>query len=233
MKIRIQFSKHGVMKFIGHLDIMRYFQKAMRRAGIDIAYSGGFSPHQIMSFAAPLGVGMESDGEYMDIEVHSHQGASAMQEALNAVMADGIRILSVRALPDKTPNAMASVAAAGYLVRFRDGYVPDFLNKDTLMRFCEKSRIPFLKKTKKGEHMLDLKPSVYELNFDQGAVYMLVDASSSGNIKPGAVMEALYREYGEELPQFALEITRLETYYRKAGEVPEFVPLREAGEDFS
>ncbi len=66
-----------------------------------------------------------------------------MQEALNAVMADGIRILSVRALPDKTPNAMASVAAAGYLVRFRDGYVPDFLNKDTLMRFCEKSRIPF------------------------------------------------------------------------------------------
>ncbi len=57
MKVRIQFSKHGPLKFIGHLDIMRYFQKAMRRAEIDIAYTGGFSPHQIMSFAAPLGVG--------------------------------------------------------------------------------------------------------------------------------------------------------------------------------
>ena len=58
MKIRIKFRKYGVMKFIGHLDMMRYFQKAMRRAEIDIAYSEGFSPHQIMSFAAPLGVGV-------------------------------------------------------------------------------------------------------------------------------------------------------------------------------
>ena len=50
MRIRIKFRKYGVMRFIGHLDIMRYFQKAMRRANIDIAYSEGFSPHQIMSF---------------------------------------------------------------------------------------------------------------------------------------------------------------------------------------
>ncbi len=64
---------------------------------------------------------------------------------------------------------------------------------------------------------------------------MLVDASSSGNIKPGAVMEALYREYGEELPQFALlEITGLETYYRKAGRSTGICTVtREAGEDFS
>ena len=52
MRIRIKFRKYGVMRFIGHLDIMRYFQKAMRRANIDIAYSEGFSPHQIMSFAS-------------------------------------------------------------------------------------------------------------------------------------------------------------------------------------
>ena len=67
MRVRIKFSKHGAVKFIGHLDTMRYFQKAIRRSEIDIAYSGGFSPHQIMSFAAPLGVGQTSNGEYMDI----------------------------------------------------------------------------------------------------------------------------------------------------------------------
>ena len=71
MKIRIKFSKFGNMRFIGHLDTMRYFQKVMRRADIDIAYSTGFSPHQIMSFAAPLGVGLISEGEYLDIEVTS------------------------------------------------------------------------------------------------------------------------------------------------------------------
>ena len=57
MKIRIKFRKYGTMKFIGHLDVMRYFQKAIRRSEVNIRYSEGFSPHQIMSFAAPLGVG--------------------------------------------------------------------------------------------------------------------------------------------------------------------------------
>ena len=92
MRIRIKFRKYGVMRFIGHLDIMRYFQKAMRRANIDIAYSEGFSPHQIMSFAAPLGVGITSDGEYLDIEVHSTKSTDESRDALNAVMVDGIEI---------------------------------------------------------------------------------------------------------------------------------------------
>ena len=76
MKIRIKFRKWGVMKFIGHLDMMRYFQKAVRRAKIDIRYSEGYSPHQIMSFAAPLGVGITSDGEYFDIEGNLQQFGS-------------------------------------------------------------------------------------------------------------------------------------------------------------
>ena len=73
------------MKFVGHLDIMRYFQKAMRRAEVDIAYSEGFSPHQKMSFAAPLGLGLTSEGEYMDIEVHQSKSSKEMVQALNAV----------------------------------------------------------------------------------------------------------------------------------------------------
>ena len=67
MKVRVKFSKYGPVKFIGHLDVMRYFQKAIRRADIDILYSEGYSPHQIMSFASPLGLGITSEGEYMDI----------------------------------------------------------------------------------------------------------------------------------------------------------------------
>ena len=90
MKIRIRFRKYGVMKFIGHLDVMRYFQKAMRRAHIDICYSEGFSPHQIMSFAAPLGVGITSDGEYMDIEVHTSASTEESLRALNGVMVEGV-----------------------------------------------------------------------------------------------------------------------------------------------
>ena len=87
MKIRIKFSKQGNMRFIGHLDIMRYFQKAMRRADVDIRYSEGFSPHQIMSFAAPLGVGLTGSGEYLDIEVLSTESSGRLVERLNAQFA--------------------------------------------------------------------------------------------------------------------------------------------------
>ena len=69
MIFRIRFAKYGVVKFIGHLDTMRYFQKAVRRSELPIKYSQGFNPHQLMVFAQPLGVGITSDGEYMDIDV--------------------------------------------------------------------------------------------------------------------------------------------------------------------
>ena len=90
MKIRIRFRKYGVMKFIGHLDVMRYFQKAMRRAHIDICYSEGFSPHQIMSFASPLSVGLISHAEYVDIDVNSSGNSTGMGRRLNEVIASKI-----------------------------------------------------------------------------------------------------------------------------------------------
>ena len=66
MKARIKFRKYGALRFIGHLDVMRFFQKVMRRADIPIAFTTGYSPHMIMSFAVPLGVGMESLGDEND-----------------------------------------------------------------------------------------------------------------------------------------------------------------------
>ena len=83
MKARIKFRKYGSLRFIGHLDVMRFFQKVMRRADIPIAFSGGYSPHMIMSFANPLGIGLTSDGEYFDIE---------LTEAVNS--ADAVRMMN-------------------------------------------------------------------------------------------------------------------------------------------
>ena len=125
MNIRIKFAKEGTMKFIGHLDIMRYFQKAMRRADIDICYSAGFSPHMIMSFASPLGVGLTSDGEYLDIEIGNELSSEAAVKRLNRVMAEGVEVLSFRRIPEeKSANAMSLVAAADYEVRFRENSLP-------------------------------------------------------------------------------------------------------------
>lgn len=165
MKIRIKFRKQGIMKFIGHLDIMRYFQKAMRRADVDICYSGGFSPHQIMSFAAPLGVGLLSRGEYLDIEVNSTESSAEMVRRLNAVMSEGMEVLSYRRLDDSAKSAMSLVAAADYVLAFRPGKEPEDIEAffAALAEFYAQPQIPVIKKTKSGEKEMDLKPLIYRM----------------------------------------------------------------------
>lgn len=232
MKVRIKFAKYGVMKFIGHLDIMRFFQKAIRRAGIDVKYSEGFSPHQIMSFAAPLGVGMESYGEYMDLEVISMVGTEEMKRALNQVMVEGMEILSVTPLPDRAKNAMASVAAASYQLHMKEGRFPVNDLIAVIAAFYGQETIPYTKETKKSVLELDLKQGIYEMEADADErIRMLVNASSSGNIKPSMVFEKLCQFAGLALSPSACQVTRLETYADLAGEGEphRFVPLSEVG----
>lgn len=231
MKLRVQFAKHGSMKFIGHLDTMRYFQKAIRRSGIDISYTTGFSPHQMMSFAAPLGVGHESDSEYMDIEVNSISSSDQMIKSLNDQMVDGFSIIDIRLLPDNAPNAMASVQAASYTVGFRDFALPTFSLENTVEVFKASDTVLVTKKTKKSEIQLDLKPSVYDLHMENDfLIYMLVDASSGGNIKPELVIRKLFSFADCDLPENALKITRKETYGRSSEGT--LIPLINFGNKF-
>lgn len=214
MKVRIKFSKEGPVRFIGHLDIMRYFQKAIRRAGIDIAYSTGFSPHQIMSFASPLSVGHESCGEYFDVELNSITDTEDIKMRLNRTMAEGIQILQVAVLDETEGNAMASVAAADYLISFRDSvFLPDDW-KEKLTAFYKKDKIPVIKKTKKGEREIDLKETIYQLEIREDQVYMLLDAGSGSNMKPGFVLETFCTAENISLPEYPFRVRRLETYKR-------------------
>ena len=131
MKTRVKFSKEGNLRFVGHLDMMRYFQKANRRAELPVAYSEGFHPHQIMSFAAPLGMGLEGKAEYFDLRI-AEEGASGLHseeavERLNREMAEGVKILSFLKLPDDSPNCMSIVHAADYEIFFRASATEDLI----------------------------------------------------------------------------------------------------------
>ena len=234
MRLRIKFRKYGPVRYIGHLDVMRFFQKAIRRAGLDVAYTKGFSPHQIMAFAAPLGVGLTSNGEYMDIEVNSIESCQDVLERLNNTCVPGIEITSVKILPDDAGNAMASVAAADYTVCFKEGKEPktiDLTDIPSLLRkFLSREQILITKETKKGTREVDLKQGIYRLGYKDGVFTMLLDASSGGNIKPVQVIEALLSDCGETLQENALAVTREDVYTNKGTpEAPELVPLDAVG----
>lgn len=251
MKIRIKFSKQGQMKFIGHLDVMRYFQKAIRRADVDIRYSEGFSPHQLMSFAAPLSVGLTSNGEYVDIDVNSTGSSREMVERLNQVSVEGFHVLSYKKLPEKAGNAMSLVAAADYTLQFRPGYEPEDEAAwfEGLAEFLKQPSIPITKKTKKGEREMDLRPLIYEARTclcpvpeekreeagrdEAPGIFFKLSAGSASNIKPELVLDAYYKTLGQERPEFAFLIQREETYadLPEEGEEHRFLPLDALGED--
>lgn len=236
MKIRIKFSKQGAMKFIGHLDTMRYFQKAMRRADVDIRYSEGFSPHQIMSFAAPLGVGLTGSGEYLDIEVLSTDPSAEMVKRLNETMVEGVEVLSYRLLPDDAENAMSIVAACDYTIVLRDDYenglsmtAEEFYTG--ILDFIENGNLNIVKKTKKGEKEMDLKPLIYKAHRAENGdgLFLQLSSGSAANVKPELVLEAYCKSIGKEYPQFAFRINR-EEVYADAGD-HDFVTLESFGEE--
>ncbi len=239
MNIRIKFQKYGVMKFVGHLDMMRYFQKAIRRAGIDISYSEGYSPHQIMSFAAPLGVGVTSDGEYFDIEVKSSKSSQESLEDLNRVMVEGISVLEYKKLPDTAKTAMSLVAAADYLLYAGEEQKGLFSSPERLRQqihdFYEgQQEILITKQTKKSRMELNLKPLIYEMKMvnlqeeypnlketpaGNHGIFLRVCTGSSDNIKPELVLEAFSRFCNQDYEPWDIQIHRLEVY-AKSEEIP-------------
>jgi len=256
MKARIKFQKYASMKFVGHLDVMRYFQKALRRADYDSEYTKGFSPHQVMSFAAPLGVGLTSDAEYMDVELISGDIPEVMIERLNAVLTEGFNIYDFHLLLEqeplrKTVTAMSLVASADYLVSLKDGYtIQDTIKtqaefEQAFRKFNDKQEIVIGKRTKNSDKVVDIKPMISLVAFDQAEyeeklipllsnriatkpdsvadvyengikLYLQIDTGSSVNLKPELVIEAFCEELGITYEKFAWQMHRLEIYTRDA-----------------
>lgn len=235
MKVRVKFTKTGAMKFIGHLDIMRYFQKAVRRAKIDIAYSEGYSPHMIMSFAAPLGVGVTSEGEYFDMELRSVKSSAEMERRMNEAMVEGMHIVSIRRIPEeKSSNAMALVAAADYLVAFREGKELPEGWKDQLDDFLAQEEILCIKQTKKGEKEVDIRPWIYRMDLREDGIFMRLSSGSVKNLKPEMVMQAFSSYLGYQLEEYALMIHRIEIYANQSDEAADnLISLESLGEELA
>ena len=193
------------MKFIGHLDMVRYFQKVMRRANVDICYSEGFSPHQKMSFAAPFSVGVISKGEYFDIEVNSSLSSKEMIKNINAQNVEGVKVVSYKELPEGAKNAMSIVAGADYFV------YTDLFTEEQVNDFYAQDEINILKKTKKSEKIVDIKLMIHEMKFNEDGIFMKVSQGSAANLKPDLVMSALEQFTGAKLPEF-VQYERLDMY---------------------
>ena len=152
MRARIKFSKYDTMRFIGHLDVQRYFQRLFNRTNLPMKYSEGFHPHQILSFAQPLSLGVTSDGEYLDIELTEDVDPDEITRVLNEHVSQGVYINKTVRISDREDNKKLITDEAP---------VFDYVNE--LTKLLNKESLIVTKKTKKGEREVDLKEFIYEV----------------------------------------------------------------------
>lgn len=196
-KLRLRYSKIGLVRFISHRDLMRVFFRAFSRANLPVSYSQGFSPHPRVEFCPPLKVGMEGLKELMDVRLSQPVKAKQAISQLNKVMPEGIRINDAKILPDGAPSLGKSIEQAEYRL---------FLSKDSVIsqkeieNFLSTSEF-WVEKQKKGEiKKINVRKGVADLKLVQdNKPHLLLTLSLKENIRPQDVLVALSGKELEEL----------------------------------
>lgn len=161
--LRIRFVRGEEVKYISHLDLMKVFERALRRGGLPVAYSQGFNPHPHMVFGLPLSVGVTSEAEYADIELAGEMVPAEFVEKFNSVLPKGLTVLDAKVRQGRD-NIMASIAKASYDILV---CAPDrILEKDVTDRIREhlKQDVLMVKKEgKSGVKDVNIRPMIREL----------------------------------------------------------------------
>lgn len=222
MRIRIQFTKNGPMRFVGHLDFVRTLQKIFRKSNIPIAFSEGYSPRPIFSIAAPLAVGVSGEGEYLDLELAQDVPLDELMKTINACCPDGLMMTGAVEIDKKEPAAMGIVSASSYRVTTK----PEQFTAEQIEAFLNQEAIVIKKMTKSGKYKdMDLRPGIFEMNWEQDGIYVTVATGSTFNIRPEMVLEALCGFVEVQYNHFDYKVHRKELYYGEAPHTPLSVPV--------
>ena len=194
MRMIVVFEKGYALRHIGHLDLMRTIQRALRRTVLPIRYSKGFSPHIQLSFAAPLSVGVVGAREVIDVPMEGDVTGEAFAEAMNRVLPQSLRVLDARPVADDFPTLMALVAGSRIRVDIEGGPAAEQVAA-AFPRFMEGGECVTLRKSKAGENRTNIRPFVLEAEMvktETGyTLRALIENRKEGSLKPAVLMQAL------------------------------------------
>lgn len=198
---RCKYTKGYEARFVSHLDMVRIYSRAARRAKIPVFYSMGFNPHPSFVFGQPLSVGVTSECEYVDIELERLIPADFLLEEMNKVLPNGIRINECTKLEPGTPNIMKAVNGGVYEIT-----VAGELNYSALKDTYDSGRpLVVMKKSKSGITQMDVRPLIYAFDICEKednifTVYLETQAGNVLNLKPEAAFEAIMQyTYAENI----------------------------------
>lgn len=218
-KYRVKFTKTGNMIFIGHLDLLKFFQRTIKRTKLPIAYSKGFNPHQLITFAIPLSLGIESVGEYFDFQLTEEVDCNEIVDRFNKNVPLGVKILSARKIEDGEKTCAAAVQAGKYAIKLPREYQN---LKDAVETLLSSEEINIERTVKKKTKITDIRPLIYDVEVKDNTIDTTIATGSQGNLKIEILLEYIFKLMNEEYDPYNIDIERQELYTMEKGE---FIPL--------
>lgn len=197
MRILAVFEKGERIRHIGHLDIQRSVQRGLRRSGLPVAYSQGFNPHILITFAQALSTGACGKREIMDVTMAEEVSAEEFVARMNRAMPPEMQVSEARAVDGKHPSLMGMVRAADYDLMIRDAAIGARL-AEAIPAMMAKETIPALRKTKTKLTEVDIKPLILSIRGEGNHVFATLVLTERESCKPQMLLEALKQAAGIE-----------------------------------
>lgn len=209
-RYRLTYAKTDTARYIGHLDLQRVFQRAVRRADLRVRYSEGFNPHSIVRLAQPLSLGMTGLAELLEIDLKEALPPDTIKERLNTVLPAGLTI--TRCEPVAGGKAAALIQAAVYDIELHydeSKIQPDFSRVARELLLAPEVK---LQQTRTGQDSkeVDIRPLIHELYADGNHIRAVIACGGKGNLKPSLLAEELCRLAGVTLDPYKTEYCRRE-----------------------
>lgn len=202
MRAMIRFGKQPRLRFISHLDLQRFFQRALNRTGLPIAWTQGFNPHPILSFGSALALGWTSEYEILDVKLSAPMGRKRTEEAMRAALPVDLPVLEVRMVDDRHPAPMAMVRASDYEITLSGETAAATL--DAAEEFLRRESVMAVRKTKSGEREVDIRPMALLLEREGDVLSARLMLTEKDTLKPDLLVRALAEIAGAEVPEMRI-----------------------------
>ena len=202
MRAMIRFGKQPRLRFISHLDLQRFFQRALNRTGLPIAWTQGFNPHPILSFGSALALGWTSEYEILDVKLSAPMGRRRTEDAMRAALPVDLPVLEVRMVDDRHPAPMAMVRASDYEITLSGENAAATL--DAAEEFLRRESVMAVRKTKSGEREVDIRPMALLLEREGDVLSARLMLTEKDTLKPDLLVRALAEIAGAEVPEMRI-----------------------------
>jgi radical SAM-linked protein len=199
MRVRVIFSKQGALRYIGHLDLHKIWERSIRRARLPLAYSQGYHPQPKINLAAALPLGFSSRAEVMDMWLNEE--VEAVVPSLQANVPPGLTIQGASQVDEREPSLQSQVIGAEYEIEITEaGYGSGLPEK--IASVLEAESIPRVRRKKQ----YDLRPLIEELTLtDENHIFIRLTAREGATGRPEEVLDAM----GIPLEDIRIERTKL------------------------